>query len=108
MAHPFILGVALGFGASILVSTLELLGSSYTLYRADPSVAWALLLGAIPAVFILTGGLGAALLKARYGNTLGIWRIVLGSVPVVVQFTILWSILLLFVGLVTSGGSGTF
>ncbi len=107
MAHPFVLGVALGFGASILVSVLELLGSSYTFYSADSSVAWAALLAAIPSVFILTGGFGAAFLKAQYGNTLGVGRIVLGSVPVVIVFTMLWAVLLLFIALIASCGAGT-
>ena len=107
MAHPFLLGVALGFGASILVSVLEFLGSGYTLNTPDAFVAFAILLAAIPSVFVLTGGLGAAFLKAKYGNTLGVGRVVWGSVPVVVVFTILWSILLFFIALIAGCGAGT-
>jgi len=107
MAHPFVLGVVLGFGASILVSYLELLGSSYTLFNADPSIGWAILLASIPSVFILTGGFGAIFLKARYGNTMGVGRIILGSLPVVVVFFILWSFLLIMFSLIASCGAGT-
>ena len=107
MAHPFLLGVALGFGASILVSALELLGSNYTLSTPDTSVASAILLAAIPSVLVLTEGLGAAFLKVRYGNTLGVGRVLWGSVPVVVLFTILWAVLLLFIALIAGCGAGT-
>ena len=107
MAHPFLLGAALGFGASILVSALELLGSRYTLSTPDTSLAWAILLAAIPSVFILTGGVGAAFLKVRFGNTLGVGSVGWGSVPVVVVFTILWAVLLFFIALIAGCGAGT-
>ena len=105
MAHPFALGVALGFGAAVLVSALELLGSSYTFYSADTSVASVILLAAIPSVLVLTGGIGAAFLKVRYGNSLGIGRVVWGSVPAVVVFTILWAVLLFFIALISCVGA---
>ena len=107
MAHPFLMGAALGFGASVLISALEFVGSSYTLNTPDASVALAILLAAIPSVLVLTGGLGAAILKASYGNTLGVGRVLWGSVPVVVVFTILWAILLFFIALIAGCGAGT-
>jgi hypothetical protein len=105
MAHPFVLGVALGFGASVLVSALELLGAGYTLYSADTSVGWVILLAAFPSALLLTGGMGAAFLGVRYGNSLGIGRVVWGSVPVVIVFSILWAVLLFFIALISCVGA---
>jgi hypothetical protein len=104
-SHPFALGVALGFGASVWVSALELLGTSYTFYTADTPVAWALLLAAAPAVLVLTGGTGAAYLKFRYGNIVGLGRVVWGSVPMVVMFAILWAFVLIFLSLFACVGT---
>ena len=106
MAHPLALGILLGFGTSILVSWLELLGSSYTFYRADPTVALVILLASIPSVFALTAGLGAVFLRSRYGNTLGLGIITEGAIIPVAVFFVLWAVLLflfaLIAGCVTS------
>jgi hypothetical protein len=103
-AHPFAVGALFGFVSSMIVSTLELLSLNYSV---DSSAGPLILVGAVPGVFVLSAGLGAAYLRKRYGNTIGIGRILYGTIPVFVMFFLLWIGVLFALALVASCGDGT-
>ncbi len=98
-SHPFLLGVLLGFGASILVSTIEILTLGYFI-NADATIVFLILFASIPSVFLLSAGFGVVVLKRLYGNIVGLDRIVLGTVPVFVVFFFLWSVFLIILAVV--------
>jgi hypothetical protein len=104
-AHPLLLGVLTGFGASILVSALELSMLSYAI-NTNSTLGLVILVGAIPLVFVFSGGIGAAYLRLRYGNMNGLGQVLLGTFPVVILFTILWGAFLLLAAMMISCGTG--
>jgi len=106
VAHPLILGVLVGLGAAVLVSALEFWMLGYTI-NTNSALGPLLLLAAIPLVFILSGDIGTAYLRRQYGNTIGLGKILLGTLPIVIVFTILWGFFLLLLALLYSCGAGT-
>ena len=104
--HPSLLGVLTGFCASILVSAIEFSTLSYTM-STNSTMGLVVLLGAIPLVFLFSGGIGAVYLKGRYGNMEGVGQILLGTLPVVILFTMLWGVFLLFLAILYSCGTGS-
>jgi hypothetical protein len=101
--HPFLWGAVVGFGFSIFVSLVELEALGYT---ANAPLGYVWLLAAIPLVFALNAGFGVVYLKGRFGNLRGLGSVVLGTVPVVFVFFILWIVLLVFLSLLLSCGGG--
>ncbi len=100
--HPMIVGLLFGAVACVAVSGLELALIPYVNYAA-PAVGLGILVSAVPLVFALSYGLGAAYFKARFNNKAGLGSVVLGTVPVFVLFLLLWLGLLFALALASCG-----
>lgn len=90
----------------MLVSFLEFWALQYTINTPDATMAALVLLAAIPSVFILSSGMGIVYLKARYGNAKGVEKVVLGTLPVVIVFLLLWGFLLFILAILFSCAAG--
>ncbi len=95
-AHPFLMGIGVGFLVCVLVSLLELSLLSWIDYSAWGPVV---LFGAIPLVFLAAGTVGGAYMKARYGNFRGIGSYLTGVGGMVVLFGVLWFLFLILVSI---------
>ena len=99
------LGLLVGLGSAVLVSVFEFWILGYAI-STNSALGLLLLVAAIPLVFLVSGGIGTAYLRSRYGNTVGLGKILLGTLPMVIVFTILWGFLLLLLAILYSCGAG--
>ena len=93
-AHPFLLGALAGLGSCVLVSVIEMKLIQYSLsFPPGLFILW----GSIPLVFVISGAVGAAHLKVRFGNTRDLRKLIRGTLSVFSVFLILWVLFLLLV-----------